>query len=305
MATYKGDWNTRESDEQGYAYNAFKRFFGREPSDVELAQATSAYQSGDRNKPNVQSGDAFVAQVYQQMNPNEANQKNAPGKYGEVDALFNQFVGRAATKEEKDHFGSLLASGQYDAYTIGQALQNLPESVRKEDETFRQSLSKEMETGDKRYFNEEILPSIQSQFAKQGRTVDATGFQNALAREAGAQNRQRESFLANLSAQQYQGNKANAYAEYLGNRDYTRGRSDLLADRNTQRLYDIQNFAAQKQAYDEYLKRYGKRSQGAGIGSLVGGIAGGALGAMSGTPFGVQAGFQMGSGLGGGIGSFF
>ena len=49
MSTYKGDWATRQSDEEGYAYNAYKKFLGREPTDAELAQATAAYKSSDPN----------------------------------------------------------------------------------------------------------------------------------------------------------------------------------------------------------------------------------------------------------------
>lgn len=305
MATYKGDWNSRQSDEQGYAYNAFKKFFGREPSDVELAQATGAYSSGDPHRPNVQGGDAFVAQMYQQMNPNADNLKKAGEKYGDVDALFNQYVGRTATQEEKDHFGAMLASGQVDNYQIGEALKNLPETVRAQDAEFRKSLGADLQAGDERYFKENIMPSIQSQFAKQGRTVDSTGFQNALAREATGQNRQREQFLADLTARQYEGNKGRAYEDYVGARDYSRNRSDTLADRNTARLYDIQNYAMQQQAYGEYLKRYGKRSSGQGVGQLAGGLIGGGLGAYFGGPAGAQAGYGMGSSAGGGIGSFF
>lgn len=298
MATYQGDVKTRQSDEQHYAYNAFKKFFGRDPSDVELAQATSAYSSGDPNRPNVQGGDSFVAQMYQQMNPNADNQKNAPGKYGEVDSLFNQYVGRAATQEEKDHFGSILASGQYTAYQIGDALKQLPESVRAQDQEFRKSIGTELQQGDERYFKESVLPSIQSSFAQQGRSVDSSGYAAALAQAATQQNRQRESFMSNLSAQQYQGNKQNAYAAYVGDRDYTRGRSDTIADRNTSRLYDIQDYSMQKQAYDEYLRKYGKRSSLSS--GIAGAFSGGMTGGMVGGPWGAIAG-AAGGGL---LGSF-
>lgn len=309
MANYKGDYKTRESDIQFSAYNDFKKIFGRDPSDAELAKAMGGYQSGDPNVPNLIGGQAFIADMYQQMNPNADNQKNAPEKYGEVDAMFNQYVGRAASQEEKDHFGSLLASGQFDSYQIGEALKNLPETVRAQDTEFRKSLGTELQASDERYFNENIMPGIQSQFAKQGRSVDATGFQNALAREATGQNRQREAFLSDLTARQYEGSKGRAYEEYAGNRDYTRGRSDMLADRNTQRLYDIQNFAMQKQSYDDYLRRYGKRSSGMGqgIGSLVGMGLGAAFAAPTGG-MSLAGGAMLGGAAGGaagGIGDSF
>lgn len=269
------DWNTRRSDEEGYAYQAFERFFGRAPTATELAQATGAYASGDRNRPNVAGGDAFVAQMFEQQNNTPESQyakqqagykANAPQHYGTIDQLFQSSLGRAANQEERDHFGSLLASGQLDAYQLGQFINQLPESVRQQDAQFRQQLGSELQAGDSRYFNEQIMPGIQSQFARQGRTVEATGFQNALAREATGQNRQREQFLSNLTAQQYGGSQAaarenylNTLGQYQGLQDYSRQRQASLQDQLTNRGYDIQNFSMQKQAYDDYLSRYGKR----------------------------------------------
>lgn len=313
MATYQGDWATRRSDEEGYAYDAFKRFFGREPTETELAQATSAYASGDRNRPNVQGGDAFVAQMYENINNSPDKQyareqeellKKAPEHYGAIDDLYQQFVGRTASQNEKDHFGKLLASGQVDAYTLSNFLQQLPETVKKQDAQFRESLRQETSQADERYFNERVLPGIQQNFARAGRSFDGTAFANAAAQSAQQQNVAREGFLTNLTADQYSGNKANAYNDYLNSvgrlqagQDYTRGRRDQLTDAMTGRLYDIQNFSMQKQAYDDYLKRYGKRGSPLASG-LSGAIGGATVGATAGGPWGAVAGGLLGGGLG-------
>ena len=276
MATYQGDWATRSSDMEGYAYNAFKKFFGREPTDAELAQATAAYQSGDPNRPNVQGGDAFVAQMFQNeynapdkqyAREQEELKKKSPEHYGSVEQLFQTSLGRAATQEEKDHFGSLLASGQLDAYQLGQFVQALPESVRKQDAEFRQGLSADLQAQDARYFNESVLPGITSSFAQRGRSVDSSGYAAALAQAATGQNRQREQFLSNLTAQQYGGSQAaarenymNTLSRYQGMQDYSRQRMDYLADQSSGRLNDINNLMLQKNIYDQYLRNSGRRN---------------------------------------------
>jgi hypothetical protein len=158
----------------------------------------------------------------------------------------------------------------------GQFLSQLPESVKKQDTEFQNSLRDTLKTEDARYFGEQVLPGIQSNFAKAGRDFNSSAFANAAAGAAQGQNTAREGFLSNLSASAYSGNKANAYNEYLNsvgrmnaNSDYSRMRSDQLTDAATGRVNDIQNFAMQKQAYDDYLSRYGKRSSG--LGGLIGG----------------------------------
>lgn len=259
------------TDAAQIARNDFMELLGREPTASELALAIPQYQQ-DWNGG--ETGRAYVAQFAegekQKANSPEAKMAAAKAKageyYGNIDQMFQSSLGRAASDAEKQHFGTLMATGDYDAYTIGQFLQNLPEAVRAEDAKFRQSLSSELQGQDAQYFNEKVLPSIQSQFAQQGRDVRSSGFANSLAQAATQQNRQRESFLSNLSAQQYQGNKGNARADYENTRDrasylqdYARQRSDALSDQSRQRMYDLQDFNMQKQVYENYLRQYGKR----------------------------------------------
>lgn len=304
-----------------YAARDFYEMFGKNPTRSELAMLAPAYISGDPNIANVAAGKSAVAQYFQSQQNTPANQyakeqegyeANAPQFFDEINKMYQGTLGRDATDAEKKHFGALRASGQVDEYTIGQFLQALPENVRKQDEEFRGKLSGELQKQDSQYYNEQIMPGIQSAFAKQGRSVDSSGFRNSLALAAQGQNRARESFLSGLTADQYRGSQGLAqdayrqsYGNYLGLQDYSRQRSAQLQDATTGRVNELQNYAMQRQAYDDYLRRYGKRSSAGGYGALAGGIAGGALGAMSGTPFGVQAGFQMGSALGGGIGSMY
>ena len=324
----QGQWQGTGGGETAQKYYAWKKFaqlFGRNPTQGELDQLYGAYGAGDANKTNVGQGDSVIAQYYNQQTNTPEKQyadqqaaylKDAPKFYDQINQQFQSSVGRDATQEEKDHFGSLLASGQVDSYGVGQWLSQLPEAVTKQDQAFRTGLSSDLQKQDAQYYNEQVLPGIQSQFANQGRDINSSGFANSLALAAQGQNRQREGFLSNLTAAQYGGNKQNAYDQYLnsvgryqGMQDYSRQRTDMLSDQTRNRTYDIQNFNMQKQAYDDYLSRYGKRSSGAGIGALAGGLLGAGLGiglaGPGGGAAGGQLGYSIGSGTGGGIGSFF
>lgn len=276
---------------------SFYSTFNRLPTAGEVAQVAPAFEASGT------AGNAYLAQLYQTQNPNEAAKKGAADQYGTIDQLFKNGLGRAATQEEKDHFGTLLASKQYDAYDIQNMLSQLPESVRKQDEEFRKGLDTQLQASDSRYFNEQVLPGIQSTYAKQGRSFDSTGYQNALAQAAQGQNKERETFLSNLSANQYSGLSDRAYKDYVNNRDYTQNKYDTMNMNNYNRLNQYSDYNLQKQAYDQYLQRYGKRSSAGSIGGLVGGAIGTGVGAYFGGPAGAQAGYGLGSGFGGAAGS--
>lgn len=317
----EGDWQGQGGSQKGreyYAWKEFSKIFGRNPTASELSMLQSAY-AGDPNVPNLSTGNATVAQYFQSLanSPDRLRlreQENLKGKlpehYGTIDQLFQSKLGRAASQEEKDHFASVLASGEADPYTVGEFLTQLPEATRKEDEQFRTTLRGETSAADARYFNEQILPGIQQNFAKSGRTFEGSGFANAAAQAAQQQNVNREGFLTNLSASQYGGNKANAYNDYLNSvgrlqagQDYSRGRRDQLSDAYTGRVHDIQNYNMQKQAYDDYLKRYGKRSNplmGAAQGAFSGALSGATVGGTVGGPMGAVVG-GIGGGIGGGL----
>jgi hypothetical protein len=271
-----------------------------------MAQAAPIFQGADKNITDVAAGTAFVSaianspdEVYKRQQAQYA--KGAPEKYESVRQQIQGLLGRDASQEELDHFGKLLASGQVDEYELQSFLKQQPEYMTRQDQQFREGISSELQAGDQRYFSEQIMPSIQSQFAKQGRTVDATGFQNALGREATGQNRQREQFLAQLSSQQYGGRQAGARADYENYYNNLQNRQNLSLTAPIARQNEITDYTMQKNAYEDYLRRYGKRNN-AGIGGMVGGIAGAGLGAMWGGPAGASAGYGIGSGVGNAFG---
>lgn len=249
-----------DNDSKAWLYDYFSKTFGRAPTQDELAQFAPIYRGSDPNITDVAQGNAAVARYHQQQNPTDQYAAEVPKQADAINALFQQHLGRQATPEELNHFGTLLASKQYDAYTLGQVLETLPENVKKQDAAFRDQLSGDLQKQDAQYYNEQVMPGIAQNFAKQGRSFDSSAYAQALAQAAQGQNRQREGFLSNLSASQYGNSQANARADYLGNYAYNRDRSNQLADANTSRLNEISNFNMQKQAYDQYLARYGKKN---------------------------------------------
>lgn len=317
------------ADELAYLNQDFQDLFGRAPTAVEQASLLPAYSGAEPLIPNKAGGKAAVAQYFnatentpekQYARQQKEYEAKAPEYYDAINQQFQSGLGRDATDAEKKHFGSLLASGQVDDYTVGQFISTLPEAVQKQDEAFRNNLNTTLQKQNAQYFNEQIMPGIQSAFANQGRDVRSSGFSNSIAQAAQQQNLQREGFLSNLIASQYGNSQAlaqnayqQAYGNYQGLQDYSRQRSAQLQDASQNRINELSDYATQKSAYDQYLRNYGKRKSGTGIGSLVGGALGAGVGALGaglatgglGAGQGAMIGYSLGSGLGGGVGSMF
>lgn len=314
MASYQGDLKTRQSDEQHYAWLAFNKFFGREPTDPELAQATAAYRSGDANRPNVQGGDAFVAQMFQNENntpdkmyarEQEELLKKAPEKYGDVDAIYQELYKRGASQGELDHFGKMLASGEVDPYELRQFVMAQPEYQAGEDKKFRGELAEELGGYEQDVFDKE-KENVISRFAKAGR-LNSSSLDYALTDLMGKISQERSKYLATVSANQYEGNKDAAREDYriglermFGREDYGRTRADQLEDMLTKRSWEIGDYATEAEAYERAMRN---ARGGGGMGKGIGALAGGAIGSFWG-PAGAQAGMGVG-GAGGGLFDYY
>jgi len=282
-------------------FNGIAESLGRMPTESEYAEILPIW----RQDPDL--GRSAVSQLKEREKTSPEFLKGKAGEYsGDVNALFQQYLGRNADPSEVEHFGGLLAGNQTDKYTLGEWLKQQPEYQNVQDKAMREGLTGELQKQNEQYFSEKILPTIQSSLLRSGRSTDSSGYAAMLARAAQEQNTQRESFLNNLTAQQYMGNKAAANADYTNKmanwydtQNYGRQRSDALADRYYARAQELQNYDIQKNAYEQYLRNYGKRS--GGIGSLVGGLIGAGAGAYFGGPAGGMFGYQALSGLGGGV----
>ena len=295
--------------ESGYAIRDFQQIYGRLPTQVELAQITPAYRGADPHFPDQVGGKAFIAQMFSnnQNTPDKLYAKQqadylakAPEHFDSINSMFQSTLGRAATQDELNHFGSLLASGTTDQYQLQNFLQQQPEYQTKQNQGFQDKLSGQLAGYDSDYFKNNILPSLQEAYAKQGRSFDSSAFQAAATNSAQQQNVGRQQYLAQLSAQQYGGVSDRAYQDYANqvSNQQALTNSGINAQYQgiqglQQRANDISDYNKQAQVYNDYLAKYGKRSNG--LGGAIGGIIGGGIGAYLGGPQGAQAGFMMGN----------
>ncbi len=303
---------TYKHDPQAYlatpVYQQFAESFGRAPTKDEYAvyspQVVSLGHSGLRAEiaklklAEANSPDAIAKK------DREKKLAEAPKYYESVNGLFQSTLGRTATEEERKHFGSLLSAGTTDEYELGNFLKQQPEYTQKQDEQFQQGLSGKLQASDKQYFQEQILPSIQQTYAKQGRSFDSSAFQNAATQSAQAQNTNRENYLAQLSAQQYGGRQSQAYQDYAG---YVQNQQNMSNMQNQAqystaqgalgRSTEVLDYQRQADAYNQYLAKYGKRS------GTQGAMGGATAGATIGSSFGPW-GTAIGAGVGA-IGGYF
>jgi hypothetical protein len=291
--------------------DAYQNTFGRLPTQDELNQAFPAFD--DSTGGGLSRGNSFVSQIHQneQNTPDKlyANEQQkylqqAPQHYDSVNQIFQSNLGRQATQDELNHFGSLLASGTTDPYQLQQFLQQQPEYQTAQNQKFTSGLSDTLAGYDKQYFQNQILPSIQEAYAKQGRSFDSSGFQNAATQSAQQQNTQRQQYLAGLSAQQYGGVQDRAYQDYANMVANQQGLTNAGINAQYQgiqnsisRSNEISDYNTQQNLYNQYLAKYGKRNNG--VGGLIGGLVGMAGGAYFGkSPQAAGTGFQMGSAFG-------
>lgn len=305
--------STYRTDPEAYlaapVYKQFQESYGRAPTKDEVSiYSPLVVQLGHGGAM------AEIAKQHyaEQNSPEKLAEKKrsedegkALGLYGTVNDLFKSNLGREASTDEQKHFATQMAQG-VDAYTINQFLQALPENVKKQDEAFRTNLNKTLQTQDSQYYQEQIAPALQAMATKQGRSLDSSGVNNSLALAAQQQNRQRESYLANITAQQYgnsqnlaQQNYQQAYGNYQNTQDYNNLRNTNLLDQRMGRLNGLSDYAIQSQAYNNYLAKYGKRNNGAS-----GAIGGAAAGASIGTSIMPGWGTAIGA-VGGGLAGYF
>lgn len=285
------------------AYNSFQSLIGRPPTAQELAQALPAFQGGST------VGNAWLANYKQQYDQNPANLAAGAGKYsGQINQVFQSQLGRAATADEVTHFGSLLGTGNLDAYGLQNFLTGTPEYQKQQDTQFRSDLGNQLQDSDVSFFNR-AKQGVQSQFMQNG-TGNSSALDSALADLMGQIQNQRSSYMANLTAQQYGGNKQLALGNYndtmnqylnqtqqnrsqsLNQQQQLMDRSNSISDYNRQ-MSDYMNFAGNNQ------------SKGANpLYGAVGTLAGAGIGSFFG-PAGSVAGAQLGASLGGTAGNAY
>lgn len=284
------------------AYNSFKSIVGRDPTGAELAQILPIFHG-----PNGQElGNAYLAQFAEQEKQRPENlRKNAPQYANQVGQTIKSILGRDATPDELEHFGSLFATGNLDSYQLQDFLRGTPEFQTAQDKQFREGLSKELQGTDLNFFNR-AQQGLRSQFAQQGQYLgQSSALDSALTDLMGQIADKRSEYLAGLSSQQYQGNKnlalgnyENQMNQFLGEKNYQRGRSTSLEDYYRGRSDDLSDYQRQMNDYMNYMNQNNQRG---GLGAALGGALGGA-GALAPTrnPWAIGAGA-----LGGGLFGYF
>lgn len=270
----QGQWQGTgggDTAQQYYAGKEFYQLFGRNPTPSELAQFSGAY-AGDTNKTNTAQGNQAVAQYFQGQSNTPANiyanqQKQwaagANQHYDAVNQIVSSALGRKATQDELDHYGTLISSGQADPYQIQQFIQSTPEYQNTQDKNFRTGLDTDLQKSDQTFFNTQ-KGNIAQQYAQMGRAT-SPALDVALTQLASQLNSQRGQYLSQLSASQYGGNKAAALGDYQKTQQ---GVSDRV-NQNTQGIYgntqamnsrlnNITDYNTQQNAYMDSLGRQNK-----------------------------------------------
>ncbi len=243
--------------------------------------------------------------------------RKAEDSYGQVGDLIKSTLGRQGTQDEIAHFAKLMADGHGDAYDLKQALQMLPEYQQSQDSSARERLRGELSGADQTYFEKNLMPSIQSQFAQSGRVAN-TGSDALAAAFANAgkdQNTAREQYLAQIGYQDYANSRQNTINQYVQAQqrgyqvaDQNAMRGYQLQDQNTARVNDLADYQRQMAAYQQYLQKMGRRSGSSGMGSGIGTLLGTGLGAALAAPTGgmsIPMGAMLGGSLGGSAGGMF
>lgn len=245
------------------AYQSLRSLLGREPTSNELVSAIPAFQG-----PNgLINGRAYVASLQQQyksnpqMDPgNPMNNQKPEDVSTSVNQQFQSILGRAPTTDELQHFSQAISAGQVDAYGLGSFLKQMPEYTNAQDKTFRSNLAGELQGYDQSAFNR-MKGDVYADYA-------ARGFQNspsldyALTDMMGKIAENRGNYLANLSSQQYGGNKDLAIGNYQNslnqmyqNSQSQRQQQSQYANSLLNRGYEGADYTTQKNDYMDYLSK--------------------------------------------------
>ncbi len=279
-----------------------QQMVGRELSANEVAQFLPYFQG-----PNGSStGPAALAQFAEADKLNPATLAKKSGQYSDqIGGFYQDLLKRGATKEEADYFGRLMASGQVSPYEIQQFIKATPEYQGNQDKEFRSSLSDELAGYDEKAFARE-RDNIMSQYTRAG-LQNSSALDYAITDALSKIQENRGSFLGQLSASQYGGNKEAAREDYRGylnryldDRNYTRGRRDSSLDYFMNRANEGVDYERQRNDYLTFLANQPQRKGnmgsalgpliGAGIGAIGAGMMTGGMGAGEGAMLGARLG---------------
>lgn len=241
-------------------YNIYKsgqQMLGRDltPEEIAMVKPIFSQENG------VQLGNAWLAQLKLQeaQNPSSpGNVKKSEEFSNQVNDYFKNMLGRDATADEKTHFGSLMATGNLDAYGLNQFLQGSSEYQSQQDKKFRSELGNELQQTDLNFFNR-AKQGVISQFMQNG-TYGSSALDSALTDLMGQIADKRSQYMADLSSNQYKGNKdlalgnyKQAMNDYINEKDYNRGLTQKNMDYYTGRSNELTDYQTQKNDWMNYM----------------------------------------------------
>ena len=193
---------------------------------------------------------------------------------GQINLLFEQFLGRYPTKAEYESLKPLISGGQMTPMQLGQYLQGSPEAQETRLGQYGQQYERQLGANDEAILKR-AADTTSSQFAQQGRQF-SSGQGNSIL-QAGQQLAERR--RADLADFYGQGLKS-IMGQYGSQGQGAQARAYQVQDRERERGYDLSDYYLQQNDFNSYLRGQSTRNmqsalmQG-GIG-IVGGLAKGA-----------------------------
>lgn len=241
------------------AIKAGREILGRDITATDLDSFRPYFEGG------TDTGRAYLTQLkqYEGTTP-EALKKKAGNYSGDVNSAFQEVLGRDATAQELEHYGSGLASGGLDAYQLRDYIKQTDEYRTGQDKAFREGLNTELGGYDEDAFkkgSEDII----SRYTRAG-IQHSPALDLALTNLMGDIAKERGRYLAGLSAEQYGGNKELARADYEGNlkkylddQNYERQLRQRNMDDYLGRSRDVSDYNRQRDDYFAMLDRVPRR----------------------------------------------
>lgn len=281
-------------------YNVLKasrEILGRDVTAQDIDAIRPWFEGGDTE------GRSYLTELKkQEASSPEALRKRAGAYSGQVGNIFQDLLKRGASQQEIDHFGSLLASGDVDEYTLRSFVQQLPEYRTAEDKRFREGLSGELEGYDREAFGK-AKEDVISRYARAG-IQNSSALDFALTSLMGDIAKERNRYLTGLSTEQYGGNKALARADYEGNLNQYLSNRDYEKNRSYNTMQDYLGRGRERADYDRQMQDYNRmlqsipRQRGSRYADL-GALIGFGVGAATGNPLLAMAGTYAGRAGGG------
>lgn len=290
-------------------YQSARELLGRDITSNEVAQYLPRFGTG--SPQDVQMGRGYLAEIAAQEAKSPKSLQSKAGQYsGDINTIFNDLLKRGASQDEVNHFGSLLASGDVDAYTLRNFVQQLPEYTSAQDEASRGRLNQELAGYDQDFFNkgkEDIISRYRSAGIENSPSLDF-----ALTNLMGDIQKERSGYLSKLAREDYSRGRdvqrddyTASMNRYLGNQDYSRNRSDAYSDLLTNRSFGSIDYQRQQDDLLRLLNSQPRQKRG-GLGGALGPLLGAGIGAvgagMMTGGLGAGQGAQLGATLGGGFG---